>query len=173
MMPKRRKNHLECGTGQYTEARTADHGDNTTGAHHRPQTATQTRQHSYHSYTFQKPFTTKTNTIATPTASMTKKQKTSRALRGSSQNTIAATVRNSTEMIHITIIIDITVSHPPFCISPIKSLKIKIMVIPKTVIQVNKIPHWNPAATHSIIHLESVINPAVVAWMLTPPKTTV
>lgn len=121
----------------------------------------------------QQSFTTKTNTIATPTASMTKKQKTSRALRGSSQNTIAAIVRNSAEMIHIAIIIDITISHPPFFISPIKFLKIKIMVIPKTVIQVNKIHHWNPAATHYIIHLESVINPAVVAWMLTPPKTTV
>ena len=100
-------------TGQHISTRIYDREDNTTIAHHLPQTAMQTRQHSYHSYTFHNPFTTKTNTSITPTASMTKKQKTSRALRGSSQNTVAAIIRNSTERIHTATIIPPITATPP------------------------------------------------------------
>lgn len=45
----------------------------------------------------QNPLTRKPNTMDTPTASIIKKQNTSRPLRGNSQNTIAVIVRNSTE----------------------------------------------------------------------------
>ncbi len=47
----------------------------------------------------QNPLTRKPNTMDTPTASITKKQNTSRPLRGSSQNTITVITRNSTERI--------------------------------------------------------------------------
>lgn len=43
-------------TGQHISTRIYDREDNTTIAHHHPQTAMQTRQHSYHSYTFSESF---------------------------------------------------------------------------------------------------------------------
>ena len=64
-------------------------------------------------------------------------------------------------------------SHPPFSISPIKFLKIKITTILKTIIQINKITHQNPTATHTIIQFKPITNPTVTANHLTPPKTTV
>lgn len=61
----------------------------------------------------QSPLTRKPNTTDTPTASIIKKQNTSRALRGSSQNTIAVITRNSMERIQTATIMPTITTSPP------------------------------------------------------------
>lgn len=107
------RHHPPYKTGRHIEAHTGEREGNTTSILLHPRTVTQTQQYSYHPPTYQNPFNTKTSTSTTPTASIAKKQNTSRISRGASRNAAALTAINKIANKMTTILTSTIIPTPP------------------------------------------------------------